>query len=77
MAKAMKSKGKLVKGFDYTEEYEKFDKKIKKKDVKGMKTAGIAEKLKESQKQEGYSKKPRVKPQKKVMKPVMGQKKVY
>lgn len=77
MAKMMKPKGKVVKGCDYAEEDEKFDKKMVKKDAKGMKTAGMALKLKESEKEEGYSKKPRVKPQKKTMKPVMGQKKVY
>jgi hypothetical protein len=42
-----------------------------------MKTAGIAKELKESQKDQAYSKKPRVKPQKKMAKPVSGQKKVY
>jgi hypothetical protein len=36
-----------------------------KKDRKGMKTAGIAVELDLSQKEQGYSKKPRVKPQKK------------
>ena len=77
MAKMMKPKGKVVKGCDYAEDDEKYDKKMVKKDAKGMKTAGLALKLKESEKEEGYSKKPRVKPQKKNMKPVMGQKKVY
>jgi len=42
-----------------------------------MRTAGIAKELKGAQKEEGYSKKPRVKPQKKNAKPVSGQKKVY
>jgi hypothetical protein len=77
MAKMMKPKGKMVKGCDYAEDDEKYDKKMIKKDAKGMRTAGLALKLKESEKEEGYSKKPRVKPQKKNMKPVMGQKKVY
>lgn len=77
MAKIMKPKGKVVKGCNYAEDDEKYDKKQVKKDAKGMKTAGLALKLKESEKEEGYSKKPRVKPQKKNMKPVMGQKKVY
>jgi hypothetical protein len=36
-----------------------------KKDYKGMSTAGIATELKLSQKEQGYSKKPKVKPQKK------------
>ena len=73
----MAPKGKVVKGCDYAEDDEKFDKKMLKKDAKGMKTAGLALKLKKAEKEEGYSKKPRVKPQKKNMKPVSGQKKVY
>lgn len=77
MAKKMAPKGKVVKGCDYAEDDEIYDKKMKKKDAKGMKTAGLALKLKESEKDEGYSKKPRVKPQKKLMKPVMGSRKVY
>ena len=77
MAKMMKPKGKLVKGCDYAEDDEKYDKKIIKKDAKGMKTAGLALKLKQSEIDEGYSKQPRVKPQKKMTKPVSGQKKVY
>lgn len=77
MAKKISQKGKVVKGCDYVESDEKYDKKMKKKEEKGMKTAGLALKLKESEKEEGYSKKPRVKPQKKVMKPVMGNKKAY
>ncbi len=77
MAKMMKPKGKKVKGCDYIEDDEEYDKKMKKKDMKGMKTAGLALKLKESETQQGYSKKPRVKPQKKMAKPVSGQKNVY
>ncbi len=77
MAKMMKAKGKVVKGCDYAEDDEKYDKKMKKKDDKGMKTAGIALKLKESESEEGYSKKPRVKPQKKNAKPVSKQGKIY
>lgn len=77
MAKKNMAKGKSVKGCNYAEDDEKYDKKMNKKTAKGMKSAGIASKLKESQKEEGYSKKPKVKPQKKNMKPVMGQKKVY
>lgn len=77
MAKKMAPKGKMVKGCDYAEDDEKYEKKMKKKAAKGMKTAGLALKLKESESEEGYSKKPRVKPQKKGMKPVSGQKKVY
>lgn len=73
----MKKKGKMVKGCDYAEDDEIYDKKMKKKEAKGMKTAGLALKLKESEKEEGYSKKPRVKPQKKAKKPVMGNRKAY
>lgn len=75
--KMMKPKGKVVKGCDYTEADEEYDKKTLKKDMKGMKTAGLALKLKQSEKEEGYSKKPRVKPQKKNAKPVKGQEKIY
>ena len=74
MAKKM---GKTVRGCDYAEDDEKYDKKMAKKDAKGMKTAGLALKLKQSEKEEGYSKKPKVKPQKKNMKPVRGQGKAY
>ena len=77
MAKMMKPKGKVVKGCDYAEDDEEYDKKMKKKDMQGMKTAGLALKLKQSEKEEGYSKKPRVKPQKKMTKPVMGSRKAY
>jgi len=77
MAKIMKPKGKVIKGCNYVGADEEYDKKTAKKEVKGMKTAGVARELKESEKEQGYSKKPRVKPQKKLMKPVMGQKKVY
>jgi len=77
MAKMMKPKGKMVKGCDYSEDDEKYDKKRTKKDAQGMKTAGLALKLKQSEKDEGYSKQPRVKAQKKMAKPVSGQKKVY
>lgn len=73
----MKPKGKMVKGCKYVESDEEYDKKMTKKDAKGMKTAGIAKKLKESEKEEGYSKKPRVQPQKKTSKPSGGQKKIY
>lgn len=76
MAKKM-SKGKSVKGCDYVAADEEYDKKTAKKDMKGMKTAGIAKELKIAQKEEGYSKKPKVKPQKKMAKPVSGQKKIY
>jgi hypothetical protein len=58
-------KSKKVPGNNYVEKDEKYDKKMKKKDYKGMSTAGIATELKLSQKEQGYSKKPKVKPQKK------------
>ena len=73
----MKPKGKQVKGCNYIAADEEYDKAQKKKAKRGMKTAGIAKELKLSEKEEGYSKMPRVKPQKKNAKPVMGQKKVY
>jgi len=75
--KNMKPKGKTVKGCDYAASDEKYDRKQDQKQLKNMKTPGMATELKMSQKEEGYSKQPRVKPQKKNMKPVMGQKKVY
>lgn len=55
---------------------EKYDKKMIKKDAKGMKKAGLAVAMKKAQKEEGYSKKPMVKPVKKVKKIVSGQKKI-
>jgi hypothetical protein len=58
--------GKKVKGKNYVIADEEYNKKMAKKDVRGMKTAGIAKELKESEKDMGYSKKPRVKPQKKM-----------
>lgn len=76
MAKKM-SKGKTVKGCDYVGADEEYDKKTAKKEMKSMKTAGLAKELKMAQKEEGYSKKPKVKPQKKMAKPVSGQKKIY
>lgn len=69
MAKSMKANSK-IKGGDYTERDEKYDKKELKKERKGMKTAGIATELKESRKDMGTTKKPKVKAQKKNMKPV-------
>lgn len=77
MVKMPVPKGKKVKGCDYVEEDEKFDKKMKKKEGRDMKTAGLALKLKKSEKEEGFSKQPRVKPQKKMAKPVKGQGKIY
>lgn len=77
MAKKMTPKGKKVKGCDYVGADEEYDKKQVKKQGKEMKTAGVAKELKLSQKEQGYSKKPQVKGQKKNAKPVSGQKKVY
>jgi phosphotransferase system IIA component len=70
-------KGKAVKGCDYVGADEEFDKKQIKAQGKEMRTAGIAKELKGSQKAQGYSKKPRVKAEKKNAKPVSGQKKIY
>lgn len=70
------AKSKGIKGTKYVSADEKYDKKTLKKDQKSMKVAGIANALKKSQKEEGYSNKPKVKPQKKNAKPVSGQKKV-
>lgn len=75
--KMMTPKGKMVKGCDYVGQDEEYDKKQIVKQGKEMRTAGMAKELKLAQKEEGYSKKPRVKPQNKNAKPVMGQKKVY
>jgi len=70
-----KMKGKKVKGSDYVGVDEEYDKKMTNKEVRQMGTAGIAKELKKAQKQEGYSKKPGVKGQKKNAKPTRGQKK--
>lgn len=72
----MAPKGKKVKGSNYVGSDEEYDKKQIKKQGKDMRTAGVAKELKGSQKEQGYSKKPRVKAQKKVAKPVSGQKKI-
>lgn len=77
MAKMMTPKGKKVKGCDYVGDDEEYNKKQVKKQGKEMRTAGVAKELKGSQKEQGYSKQPRVKAQKKMAKPVRGQKKVY
>ena len=76
MAK-MSAKGKKVKGENYVAADEEFQKKEAKKSIKKMSTAGLAKEMKESQKEQGYSKKPRVKAQKKMSKLVGGQKKAY
>lgn len=77
MAKKMMPKGKMVSGKKYVADDEKFDKKSLMKDERNMKTAGVAKALEKSEKDMGYSKKLRVKPQKKMEKPVSGQKKGY
>jgi hypothetical protein len=57
---------KMKAGDDkYIAKDEKYNKKMKKKVAKGMKTAGIANELKESQREMGYAKLPKVKPQRK------------
>ena len=61
----MKPKGKVVSGKKFVAADEKYDRKTAKKQMKSMKTAGVANALKKSEKEMGYSKKPRVKPQKK------------
>lgn len=52
---------KKVKGDNYSEKDEKYDRKMVKKDARAMKTAGISTALKKAQKEEGYSKKPKAK----------------
>lgn len=59
------AKGKVVKGKNFVVVDEQYDRKMEKKDMKKMRTAGVAKALKESEKEMGYSNKPRVKPQKK------------
>ena len=68
------AKGKMVSGEKYVDAQEKYMKKQAKKNMKSMKTSGIAELLKKSEKEMGYSKKPRVKGQKKKAKVTRGQK---
>ena len=65
----LKKKVRTIKGKNYVSVDEKYDKSMEKKDMRGMKTAGIANELKLSEKQMGYSKMPKVKPQKKRSKP--------
>lgn len=71
------AKGKKVSGCDYASDKEVYDRKKRKKDMEEMKTAGMARKLEKAEKDEGYSKKPRVKPAKKTAKIVSGKKKAY
>jgi len=77
MAKKMMPKGKIFKGKNFVEADEEYDKKQIKKQGKEMRTAGLGLELKLSQKEQGYSKKPRVKPQKKAGKLVGGKNKAY
>lgn len=74
--KSIKPSGKPVKGSKYVAADEQYDKKMEKKELKGMSTAGIATELKESESEQGYSKKPKVKPQKKNAKIAKGQKNI-
>ena len=74
MAKASVPKGKKVSGEKYVDAQEKYMRKESKRAMESMKTSGIAELLKKSEKQMGYSKKPRVKAQKKKAKVTQGQK---
>ncbi len=55
----------MVSGKKFAEVDEEYDRKKKLKEDKSMKTAGIAKALKKSEKEMGYSDKPKVKPQKK------------
>ena len=59
---------KKVKGCDYVAADEEYSKKMLKKAGKDMKTAGMAKELKESKNDRGPTKKPKVKPQKKLNK---------
>lgn len=65
MPKKLSPKGKIVKGKNYVADDEEYDKKTARKDAKKLKTPGLATALKKSEKEMGYSDKPRVKPQKK------------
>lgn len=59
----MKGSKKQCAGGNYTSRDEKYDKKMKKKENKSMKTAGVATALKKSEK--AKTKLPKVKPMKK------------
>lgn len=72
-----KAKGKKVSGDNYVASNEKFQRQQAKKLLRDMSTSGVANEMKEAMLQQGYSKMPRVKPQKKLAKPVSGQKKIY
>lgn len=72
----MAPKGKKVSGSKFIGVDEEYDKKTRKKEDKSMKTAGMEKLLEKSEKEEGYSDKPRVKSAKKGKAIVHGQKKV-
>jgi hypothetical protein len=72
----MKPKGKKVVGKNFVEADEKYDGKDKTYRGSQADIKEVGERLNKSEKEQGYSKKPRVKPQKKVQKPVSGQKKI-
>ena len=74
--KTAKMPKKKVQGSDYVATDEKYDRATTKKEQRGMKTPGIATEIKESEKEQGYSKMIRVKGQKKNAKPVSGQKNI-
>lgn len=69
--------GRKVKGCNYAADDEKYEDKRKAKANATRKSVGMSSELKKAEKKEGYSKKPRVKGQKKNAKPASGQKKVY
>lgn len=74
--KSIEPSGKTVKGNKFVAVDEIYDRKTAKKEMKGMKTPGIAVELKISQSEQGYSDMPKVKGQKKNAKPVSGKKKI-
>lgn len=76
MAKVMNPKGKKVVGKNFVESDENYDEEQKEYRGSMAKMPNVAKKLNKAEKEQGYSKKPRVVPQKKVQKPVSGQKKI-
>lgn len=74
--KTAKMPKKKVQGSNYVAKDEKYDRATTKKEQRGMKTAGLAVELKESEKDQGYSNMIRVKGQKKNAKPASGQKNI-
>lgn len=75
-SRGMNSKKKGVSGDKYVAANEMFEKAQKNMQRKEMTTPGIAVELIIASNDEGYSKQPRVKPEKKNRKPVSGQKKI-